>query len=75
MTYKRKHLIRPLEHKARKTHCKWGHAFLGDNIYWAYKKPSKTSKGYWYQRCKACHLEAVQCWEEHKRGKDIKGVP
>lgn len=49
--------ISPPAKNARKTHCKHGHEFTGDNLYMQWNK--KTQK-YW-RKCRACDLNR---WRE-----------
>lgn len=47
----------------RKTHCKNGHAFTEDNIYWYYI----ASKGYWAMLCRECRKAVSKERAEEKK--------
>lgn len=53
---------------AKKTHCKWGHEFTDDNIYWSKTKYNGS------RVCKICHKERVKKYLQNKKIKILEEI-
>lgn len=58
----KENISRGTNFQRNKSHCKWGHEFNSDNIYWIYSR---------YRRCKQCQDKRDR---ERKRKKPAEGL-